>query len=185
MHQTLKQETASPPERNLRRQQMAFLRFQQEYNQARPHEALQYETPASRYVGSERRYPAKLPDLEYPEGAHLRRVSHHGDVKLDGVQMFVSSLLAWEVVGLLELEQDPDWLEVYYGPLMIGWMDLRKLRLQPVCLPAPRRRHCNEIHRRRFLYDYPRRERWAIRRRNLRTDDTGGNRSLFSFQSWS
>jgi putative transposase len=132
MHQTLKQETASPPERNLRRQQMAFLRFQQEYNQARPHEALQYETPASRYVGSERRYPAKLPDLEYPEGAHLRRVSHHGDVKLDGVQMFVSSLLAWEVVGLLELEQDPDWLEVYYGPLMIGWMDLRKLRLLPV-----------------------------------------------------
>ena len=83
-------------------------------------------------MGSERRYPAKLPDLEYPEGAHLRRVSHHGDVKLDGVQMFVSSLLAWEVVGLLELEQDPDWLEVYYGPLMIGWMDLRKLRLLPV-----------------------------------------------------
>jgi transposase InsO family protein len=132
MHQTLKQETASPPERNLRRQQMAFLRFQQQYNQARPHEALQYETPASRYVGSERRYPAKFPDLEYPEGAHLRRVSHHGDVKLDGVQMFVSSLLAWEVVGLLELEQNPDWLEVYYGPLMIGWMDLRKLRLLPV-----------------------------------------------------
>jgi hypothetical protein len=37
-------------------------------------------------VGSERRYPAKLPELEYPEGAHLRRVSHHGDVKLNGVQ---------------------------------------------------------------------------------------------------
>jgi putative transposase len=132
MHQTLKQETASPPARNLRRQQMAFLRFQQEYNQARPHEALQYETPASRYLGSERRYPAKLPELGYPDGAHLRRVSHHGDVKLDGVRMFVSALLAWEVVGLLEVEQDPNWLEVYYGPLMIGWMDLRKLRLLPV-----------------------------------------------------
>ena len=132
MHQTLKQETAIPPERNLRRQQMAFLRFQQEYNQIRPHEALQYETPASRYVGSERRYPAKLPGLEYPEGAHLRRVSHQGNVRLDGVRMFVSALLAWEVVGLLELEQDPDWLEVYYGPLMIGWMDVKRLRLVPV-----------------------------------------------------
>jgi transposase InsO family protein len=132
MHQTLKQETASPPERNRRQQQMAFLRFQEEYNQVRPHEALEYATPASRYVGSERRYPAKLPGLEYPEGAQLRRVSHHGDVKLDGVQMFVSSLLAWEVVGLLEVEQNPNWLEVYYGPLMIGWMDLRKLTLLPV-----------------------------------------------------
>ena len=48
MHRTLKQETATPPERNLRRQQMAFLRFQEEFNQARPHEALQYGTPASR-----------------------------------------------------------------------------------------------------------------------------------------
>jgi transposase InsO family protein len=55
MHLTLKQETANPPERNLRRQQMAFLRFQQEFNQTRPHEALQYETPGSRYIGSERR----------------------------------------------------------------------------------------------------------------------------------
>jgi putative transposase len=138
MHQTLKQDTASPPERNLRRQQMAFLRFQQEYNQTRPHEALQYETPASRYVGSERRYPAKLPELEYPEGAHLRRVSHQGSVRLHGVRMFVSALLAWEVVGLLEVETHPDWLEVYYGPLVIGWMDRRKLRFSPTSKPIPR-----------------------------------------------
>ena len=138
MHQTLKQETASPSERNLRRQQMAFLRFQQEYNQTRPHEALQYETPASRYVGSERRYPAKLPELEYPEGAHLRRVSHQGSVRLHGVRMFVSALLAWEVVGLLEVETYPDWLEVYYGPLVIGWMDTRKLRFLPTSKPIPR-----------------------------------------------
>ena len=139
MHQTLKQETASPPERNLRRQQMAFLRFQQEYNQARPHEALQYETPASRYVGSERRYPAKLPELQYPEGAWLRRVSHQGSVRLHGVRMFVSALLAWEVVGMLQVEKDPDWLEVYYGPLVIGWMDTRKLRFLPTATPRPRR----------------------------------------------
>jgi len=132
MHQTLKKETASPPERNLRRQQMAFLRFQQEYNQVRPHEALDYATPASLYVGSQRRYPAKLPELEYPEGARLRRVSHHGDVKLDGVQMFVSSLLAWEMVGLVELSQNPAWLEVYYGSLLIGWIDLKRRTLVPI-----------------------------------------------------
>ena len=105
MHQTLKQETASPPERSVRQQQMAFLRFQQEYNRTRPHEALQYETPASCYIGSERRYPSKMPELKYPEGAQLRRVSHHGDVKLNGMQMFVSALLAWKVVELLETEQ--------------------------------------------------------------------------------
>jgi transposase InsO family protein len=138
MHQTLKQETATPPQRNLRQQQMAFLRFQHEYNHDRPHEALQYATPASRYAGSERRYPAKLPELEYPAGARLRRVSHHGDVKLDGVQMFVSSLLAWEVVGLLEREADPRWLEVYYGPLLIGCIDPKRRTLVPVGAGRPR-----------------------------------------------
>lgn len=139
MHRTLKQETASPPERNLRRQQIAFLHFQKEYNHIRPHEALQYETPASRYVGSERRYPARLPELQYPKHAELRRVSHHGDVKLHGQQMFVSSLLAWEVVGLVEMEQNPDWLEVYYGPLLIGWMDMKRLKLVPMGTAKPRK----------------------------------------------
>jgi putative transposase len=139
MHQTLKQETASPPERNLRQQQIAFLKFQRVFNQERPHEDLQYETPASRYVGSERRYPAKLPELEYPKGADLRRVSHQGSVRLHGVRMFVSALLAYEVVGFLELEQDPDWLEVYYGPLLIGRMNIRKLRFFPVRVPLRRR----------------------------------------------
>jgi len=99
MHQTLKQETANPPERNLRRQQMAFLHFQQEYNQERPHEALDYATPASRYAGSERRYPERLPELEYPEGRTCAECRINGDVKLNGVQMFGSSLLAWEVSG--------------------------------------------------------------------------------------
>ncbi len=138
MHQTLEQETASPPERTLRHQQTAFLRFQKEYNHIRPHEALEYETPASRYVGSERRYPATLPELEYPKNAELRRVSHHGDVKLHGQKMFVSTLLAWEVVGLLDMEQNPDWLEVYYGPLLIGWMDLKRLKLVPMGTAKPR-----------------------------------------------
>ena len=69
----------------------------------------------------------------------MRRASHHGDVKLGGVQMFVSALLAWEVVGLLEIEQDPHWLEVYYGPLLIGWMDLRRSKLLPIGT-GPRRR---------------------------------------------
>ena len=53
--------------------------------------------------------------------------------------MFVSSLLAWEVVGLLEMEQNPDWLEVYYGPLLIGWMDLKRWKLVPMGTAKPRK----------------------------------------------
>jgi hypothetical protein len=78
-----------------------------------------------------RRHPAKLPELEYPEGAQLRGVSRNGEVKFEGVRMFASALLASEVVGLWEVGREPNWPAVDYRPLMIGRMDLIKLRLLP------------------------------------------------------
>ncbi len=121
MHQTLKQETASPPEANLRRQQQAFERFQREYNEERPHEALGYRTPGSLYEASARRYRSRLPELEYPAGAHRRRISQQGSVKWNSGRAFLSEVLAREVVGLVEM--DEDFLEVYYGPVFLGWLD--------------------------------------------------------------
>ena len=47
LHQTLKREAASPPARTWRQQQEALRRFQKEYNEQRPHEALGQQTPAS------------------------------------------------------------------------------------------------------------------------------------------
>ena len=121
MHQTLKQETASPPRPTWRQQQQAFRRFEREYNEERPHEALGYRTPAELYVASARVYPSQLPELEYPPGAHLRRISQQGSVKWKGGRAFVSEVLAREYVGLLEVEDD--FFEVYYGPLFLGCLE--------------------------------------------------------------
>jgi transposase InsO family protein len=65
LHRTLKQETASPPEANRRRQQQAFDRFRQEYNEERPHEALAMQTPSALYLPSPRWYPPRLPEPQY------------------------------------------------------------------------------------------------------------------------
>jgi transposase InsO family protein len=121
MHQTLKQATASPPAANLRRQQEAFVAFEKEYNQQRPHEALDYRTPAECYTTSPRPYPAREPELVYPPGAHLRWVSQQGSVKWKSKRTFVSEVLGREAVGLVEIDQDL--FEVYYGPVMLGWLD--------------------------------------------------------------
>ncbi len=56
MHRTLKQDTLRPPARNPRRQQQAFHDWQKRYNEERPHEALAYQTPASCYQRSLRRF---------------------------------------------------------------------------------------------------------------------------------
>ena len=66
MHRTLKAEATRPPSANLQAQQVRFNRFRHEYNDARPHEALDQETPASQYRPSARELPRRLAPLEYP-----------------------------------------------------------------------------------------------------------------------
>jgi transposase InsO family protein len=121
MHSTLKQATLSPPERNARRQQNAFDRFRQEYNQERPHEALDDQTPASRYTASPRPMPRRLPELEYGDDLQVRRVSQQGSLKVGGQRTFVSEIFAYEWLGLRAL--DERYCEVLYGPLTVGFLD--------------------------------------------------------------
>jgi len=141
MHRTLKQETASPPAANLRLQQQAFARFQRMYNEERPHEALGGKTPAQVHTASTRQYPARLPDLEYPYGVQLRRISQQGSLKWRCERTFLSAVLARETVGLLETEDQ--FFEVYFGPLLIGWFDGRSHVFAPE-QPEPKRRRRKE-----------------------------------------
>lgn len=136
MHRTLKAETAAPPRATLRQQQQAFLHFEHEYNYVRPHQALGYRTPAELYVPSPRPYPARLPELAFPDGAQVRRISQQGSLKWKGERTFLSEVLAREWVGLMEVEDG--WLEIYYGPLRLGWLDAVRQRFKPE--PPVRRR---------------------------------------------
>lgn len=123
MHLTLQQDTADPPARTRRRQQQVFVEFERMYNEERPHEALNWHTPAEFYSASCRQYPARLRELEYPPGVHLRRISQQGSLKWHTERTFISEVLARQTVGLLET--DEELFEVYYGPLLIGWFDGR------------------------------------------------------------
>lgn len=126
MHRTLKQEALSPVARNPRLQQQAFDRFQEIYNHERPHEALNYGTPASRYQRSPRPFPRRVPEVEYESDVAVRRVSDKGDLKFQGERIFVSEIFGGDRLGLRA--HDDRLYEVLYGPLMIGWVDSFKHR---------------------------------------------------------
>jgi len=128
-HLTLSQETASPPAATRLGQQRAFGRFQNIYNQQRPHEALHYATPQSVYIGSARIFPARVPEPQFPPGVVLRRISQQGSLKWRGERTFLSEVLARQNVGLLRAD-DRYW-EVYYGPVRLGWFDGRTPRFHP------------------------------------------------------
>ena len=78
MHKTLKQETTRPPAATMRAQQFRFNRFVEEFNTVRPHEALDQETPDSRYQTFSREFPLGLPPIEYPSHFETRLVSRNG-----------------------------------------------------------------------------------------------------------
>ena len=129
MHRTLKAETTRPAAGNLAAQQRKFNVFREEFNHERPHEALDMHTPAEIYVPSPREMPNKLPPLEYPDRFEVRYVSANGGIRWKHhAWVNVSSVCIGEYVGLEEID-DGIW-NVYFGPLKLGRLDERHMRIE-------------------------------------------------------
>ena len=137
MHRTLKAETTRPAAANLGAQQRKFNRFREEFNQERPHEALDQQTPASCYSASPRQMPRKLPPLEYPDRFEVRYVSDNGGIRWNNAWINVSTVCIGEYVGLEEI--DNGLWNVYFGPLRLGRLDERRMRIEDEF--ASRQRH--------------------------------------------
>lgn len=127
MHRTLKAETARPPAANLRAQQCRFHRFRQEYNEERPHQALQDRTPSQLYRCSPRGYPARLQTPEYPAHFEVRRVRTDGTIKWQGKLRFITTSLCSERIALEEID-DGLW-SLWFMAHLLGRIDLRTKRI--------------------------------------------------------
>jgi len=134
MHRTLKQEAAQPPASNRRQQQRALDRFRQEYNQVRPHEALEMQTPAAVYQPSARKFPARVLEPQYPQTMQVRSVRVHGHFRWKKHDVFLSEVLWGEHVGLWP--EDDRWFTIYFA----------QLPLHPISSPS-RSRKCQTCAR--------------------------------------
>lgn len=121
MHKTLKAEATRPPSETLYEQQKRLDRFRGEYNEERPHESLNQETPASLYRVSTRQYLETPKRFEYPAHFDARYVASNGMIHFKSRRFFLSESLSSEEVGLEEVE-DQLW-RVDFGPLTLGTID--------------------------------------------------------------
>lgn len=128
LHETLK--AACPIGTNLCDQQRKFDRFVREYNHERPHQHLHGKTPGMIYRNSQRRYPKRLAQIEYPAPFEVCYVYTSGQICWRGREWYVSAVLAGEPVGLYPLD-DGVW-RIHFGPLAIGLLDLKAQRIQPI-----------------------------------------------------
>jgi putative transposase len=128
-HKVLKAETARPPASSAAAQQRRFTRFCTEYNQERPHEALTQTVPAQHYHRSSRAMPRRLPPLEYPGHAEIRRVDQNGNVSWR-TPLFVSVALADQPVAFEEVD-DGIWT-VSFATVVLGRFDERRHQIHPI-----------------------------------------------------
>lgn len=126
-HGVLKTHTARPPAATTRAQQRRFVDFCAEYNHERPHEALHDDTPAEHYQPSSRALPRRLPPLDYPGHAEIRRVDQNGYVSWRR-PLFVATALADHPVAFEEID-DGLWT-VTFASVVLGRFDERLHRIQ-------------------------------------------------------
>lgn len=129
-HRVLRAETTRPPAATHQRQQVCYERFGREYNEERPHAALNDAVPADYYQPSPRRYPSRVPPVEYPGHWEPRRVGANGRISFGGASIFLSRALAQEWVALEEID-DGLWTIFFTTVPLARWV-AREHRLRPV-----------------------------------------------------
>lgn len=128
MHRTLKAEATRPPAANHIAQQRRFNSFRREFNEERPHEALDMQTPGSLYERSSREMPTKLAPIEYPDRFEVRYISANGGIRWNSQWVCVSRVCIGEYIGLEEIDNGV-W-NVYFGPLRLGRFLERHMRIE-------------------------------------------------------
>jgi len=129
MHLTLKQEACQPAAANKRAQQRRFNRWQKEFNEKRPHEALKMKKPAQLYRRSDMHYSKTTTEPSYPSGYLVRRVRTSGEIKWSGRKRFIGEALKGTRVGLKRVNENRS--QVYFGSILLGDLydaDTRGLR---------------------------------------------------------
>ena len=109
--------------------QPALDAWKQEYNDVRPHEALEMRTPSEVYTPSPRKYEP-FDELEYPDGYIRRKVSKSGRIKLSSEEIQISSVFAGHYLGLSEAENNM--LRVWLGEFLVGIIDSKALKFVPI-----------------------------------------------------
>lgn len=124
MHRTLKSDALDPIAKNLKDQQKQFDIFRHDYNNNRPHEALDDQVPSDYYQKSQRPYVEHPHPPEYGYDYKVRQVRQSGEIKFNGQMFFLTESLAGQPVGLKEIA-DGLW-QLQYSFYVLGSVDLRK-----------------------------------------------------------
>jgi len=144
MHRTMKEECCQPASANAAAQQRRFERWRQEFNEERPHEAIDYRFPAEMYQANARHYESCVSNELYGPGEEIHRVNEKGGVYWKGRNWLVGEAFAGQDVVF---EENPekgakaDTRLVRFANVKLGVIGDSVLgRLRPTACAGPKRK---------------------------------------------
>lgn len=124
-HRTLTAEVIQRHQpQSLQECQRRFDEWRNVYNHERPHQALEFATPASRYRASERAMPSRMPPIEYAASDAVRHVPPDGTIGFQGRRWHVGKGLRGQPVAVRPTGRDGEWA-VYYCQTLVKTIDLK------------------------------------------------------------
>ena len=129
MHRDMAWEVESRAASDPTTQQAELDVWRKMFNEERPHEALQMRVPNDVYQPSPRKFDSTPPELNYPGGYAVRKMSRQGMVKLNSQRINVTTALRGYEIGL-EPRGDQRWA-VWFCRLRLGEIDLSTHTFHP------------------------------------------------------
>lgn len=100
-HRTLKEELLSQEKfKDQKHCQVRFDTWREKYNCKRPHEAIDFDIPISRYQQSSKVYPEVLPKIEYDSGDFVRKVGSNGEITFKNCEYRIGKAFIGDYVAL-------------------------------------------------------------------------------------
>jgi transposase InsO family protein len=131
-HRTLKEELLNRESfADLAAAQVRFDAWRDRYNHKRPHQALDYATPASRYRNSARKMPTTIAPPEYEPQALVRKVDERGWILLKGRRIRCSKAFRGRAVALRATSAEGVF-DLCYRRHVLAQVDLRQNIVQTV-----------------------------------------------------
>jgi transposase InsO family protein len=132
MHRTLKDETCKNPATTFFGQKIKFRKFVNEFNDIRPHQALENKTPSEIYVPSMKAYNRDAEERGLPKfGLDYAFVNRHGLVEFNSHKFKLGTSLSNEFVDVYPNGKSR-WIFAY-GPVLLGeYLDKKKKFLRAI-----------------------------------------------------
>lgn len=127
MHRDLKASCAMPSSFDLKTQQRTLNAFVKEYNNIRPHEALDMMTPADVHIRSNNPFPERIKEWTYAPGMKVMYVTQSGAIRWKSYYwVYLSRSLTGKYVAAVEIGNDV-W-KVFFRNVFLGYFNQNDLR---------------------------------------------------------